>query len=60
MGEAVKFRWVQGPDGKWFPAQIGPELFAVRIPGCQYIFGERDFTMGPRVENAPEKSKEGE
>lgn len=43
------FRWVQGPDAKWYPAQCGPEAFTVRIPGVNTMFSERDFTMGPEI-----------
>ena len=47
---ANRFAWVQGPDGEWTVAQLGPELFAVRIPGAAVVFSTRDFTIGPVIE----------
>ena len=47
------FQWVRGPDGKWTVAQVGPDTFAVRIPGDSTVYSKRDFTMGAIIEKGP-------
>lgn len=48
-GEKV-FRWVRAPNLGWELAQIGPELFTVRLIGTDVLFPASDFEMGPIVE----------
>lgn len=48
--DKAMFQWVQGPDRKWLVAQVGPDIFEVRIPGDPTVYSRRDFTMGAIVE----------
>ena len=50
MPQEITFRWVKGPDGRWMVAQFGPELFSVRLPGDEFVYSHRDFTVGKSVE----------
>ena len=44
-----QYVWIQDPCGQWIPAQRGPEEFAIRIVGDDYIYGIRDFTLGESI-----------
>jgi len=51
MEGQVRYQWVRwSPNEDWKPAQIGPEIFSLRLIGSDHQYATRDFEMGPFIE----------